>query len=231
MGYFELPLLIFWVSHLIFDSKHSWTKFFLLKVRDEANLWKNKIGVNHINEVKDEFSNSGNELSAASVPGMKIYTANGFEKKSEFNDSGGELHAALVPELSAAVGSDVKISIGKYFEKKGEFNSSGGELSAALDSDVKICIGKGAIPTEDSQEVFYRVFYDTTKLLQDIPVEPDETLISPVIECGPHDIRLSKPLEIIIPHCLYMGKAKKKWITVYRSDPGNRKIPGLSIFS
>ena len=108
VGYFELPLLIFWVSHLIFDSKHSWTKFFLLKVRDEANLWKNKIGLNHINEVKDEFNNSGNELSAASVPGMKIYTANGFEKKSEFNDSGGELNAALVPELSAAVGSDVK---------------------------------------------------------------------------------------------------------------------------
>ena len=181
--------------------------------------------------MQDELKNSGNELSAVSVPGMKIYTANGFEKKSEFNDSGGELNAALVPELSAAVDSAVKISIGDYFEVKDEFNSSGGELSAALDSDVKICIGKGAIPTEDSQEVFYRVFYDTTKLLQDIPVEPDETLISPVIECGPHDIRLSKPLEIIIPHCLYMGKAKKKWITVYRSDPGNRKIPGLSIFS
>ena len=113
---------------------------------------------------------------------------------------------------------------------KDKFNSSGGELSA-LYSDVKICIGNGTIPTEVSQEVFYRVFYDTTKLLQDIPVEPDETLISPVIECGPHDIRLSKPLEIIIPHCLHMGKAQKKWITVYRSDPGNRKIPGLSIFS
>ena len=181
--------------------------------------------------MKDEFNNSGNELSAASVPGMKIYTANGFGKKSEFNDSSVELNAALVPELSAAVDSDVKISIKNYFEVKDKFNSSGGELSAALDSDVKICIGNGAIPTEVSQEVFYRVFDDTTKLLQDIPVEPDETLISPVIECGPHDIRLSKPLEIIIPHCLYMGKAKKKWITVYRSDPGNRKIPGLSIFS
>ena len=151
--------------------------------------------------------------------------------KDKFNSSGGELNAAHYSELSAAVDSDVKISIGNYFEVKNEFNSSGGELSAALDSDVKICIGKGAIPTEDSQEVFYRVFYDTTKLLQDIPVEPDETLISPVIECGPHDIRLLKPLKIIIPHCLYMGKAKKEWITVYRTDPGNRKIPGLSIFS
>ena len=117
------------------------------------------------------------------------------------------------------------------FEVKNKFNDSGGELSSALDSDVKICITKGAIPTRVSYEIFYRVVYDTTELLRNIPVGPDETLISPVIECGPHDIRLLKPLKIIIPHCLYMGKAEKEWITVYRTDPGNRKIPGLSIFS
>ena len=117
------------------------------------------------------------------------------------------------------------------FEVKNKFNDSGGELSSALDSDVKICITKGAIPTRVSYEIFYRVVYDTSELLRNIPVGPDETLISPVIECGPHDIRFLKPLEIIIPHCLYMGKAKKEWITVYRTDPGNRKIPGLSIFS
>ena len=111
------------------------------------------------------------------------------------------------------------------FEVKDIFDSSGGELSATHDSDVKICIANGAIPIGVSQEVFYRVVYDTTELLEDIPVGPDETLISPVIECGPHDIRLLKPSEIIIPHCLYMGKAKKEWITVYRTDPG------LSIFS
>ena len=103
------------------------------------------------------------------------------------------------------------------------FDSSGGELSATHDSDVEIYIGKGAIPIGVSQEIFYRVVYDTTELLRDIPVGPDETIISPVIECGPHDIRLLKPLEIIIPHCLYMGKAKKEWITVYRTDPGIEK--------
>ena len=209
----------------------------LLKVTDEANLRKNKVGLNDSNEsaflpegseVEEKFNNSGGESSAAHDSDMY---GKGFEVKDKFNSSGGELNAAYDSELSAAVDSDVKISIGNYFEVKNEFNSSGGELSAALDSDVKICIGNGAIPTEVSQEVFYRVFDDTTKLLRDIPVEPDETLISPVIECGPHDIRLLKPLKIIIPHCLYMGKAKKEWITVYRTDPGNRKIPGLSIFN
>ena len=180
-----------------------WLDFFAikLKVTDEANLRKNKVGLNDSNE--SAFLPEGSEV--------------------KFNSSGGE--------SSAAHDSDVKICIGNGFEVKDKFNSSGGELNAAHDSDVKICIGNGAIPTGVSQEVFYRVVYDTTELLRNIPVGPDETLISPVVECGPHDIRLLKPLKIIIPHCLYMGKAKKEWITVYRTDPGNRKIPGLSIFS
>ena len=212
----------------------------LLKVTDEANLRKNKVGLNDSNEsaflpdgseVEEKFNSSGGESSAAHDSDVKICIGKGFEVKDKFNSSGGELNAAYDSELSAAVDSDVKISIGNYFEVKNEFNSSGGELSAALDSDVKICIGNGVIATGVSQEVFYRVVYDTTELLRNIPVGPDETLISPVIECGPHDIRLLKPLKIIIPHCLYMGKAKKEWITVYRTDPGNRKIPGLSIFS
>ena len=182
-----------------------WLDFFAikLKVTDEANLRKNKVGLNDSNE--------------------SAFLPDGSEVEEKFNSSGGE--------SSAAHDSDVKICIGKGFEVKDKFNSSGGELNAAHDSDVKICIGNGAIPTGVSQEVFYRVVYDTTELLRNIPVGPDETLISPVIECGPHDIRLLKPLKIIIPHCLYMGKAKKEWITVYRTDPGNRKIPGLSIFS
>ncbi|XP_022803614.1 uncharacterized protein LOC111340956 [Stylophora pistillata] len=102
------------------------------------------------------------------------------------------------------------------------FSSSGGELSAACDSDVKINIGNGVIG--DSQSVFYRVIDDETELLRDIPVGPQETLISPVSETGPHDVKISKPLEIIIPHCLYMDKEveknKEKWISVYRTDPG-----------
>ena len=175
----------------------------LLKVTDEANLRKNKVGLNDSNE--------------------SAFLPDGSEVKEKFYSSG--------VESSAAHDSDAKICIGNGFEVKDKFNSSGGELNAAHDSDVKICIGNGAIPTGVSQEVFYRVVYDTTELLRNIPVGPDETLISPVIECGPHDIRLLKPLKIIIPHCLYMGKAKKEWITVYRTDPGNRKIPELSIFS
>ena len=96
------------------------------------------------------------------------------------------------------------------------FTNTGGELSAPLESDIRIIVPSGAIPTGTKQNIFFGVFSDETMLLRDIPDAPDETLISPVVECGPHDIHLSKPVEIIVPHCLCLSDAKKEWITVYR---------------
>ena len=108
-------------------------------------------------------------------------------------------------------------SFPKYVTKlEATFTSAGGELSAPLDSNVRIIVPKGTIPAGTNQPVFFGVFLDEIPLLRDIPEEPDKTLISPVVECGPHDINLSNPVEIIVPHCLCLSKAKKKWITVYR---------------
>ena len=108
-------------------------------------------------------------------------------------------------------------SFPKYITKlKATLTSTGGELSAPSESDVRIIVPSGAIPAGIDQSVFVGVFLDETTLLRDIPEAPDRTLISPVIECGPHDIHLSKSVEIIVPHCLDLRKAKKEWITVYR---------------
>ena len=54
------------------------------------------------------------------------------------------------------------------------------------------------------------------------------TLISPVIECGPHDIEFLKPVKIIVPHCLDLSKAKKEWVTVYRCERFHGHGHGLS---
>lgn len=108
-------------------------------------------------------------------------------------------------------------SIPKYVTKsEAVFTSAGGELNAPFDSNVRIIIPKGAIPAGANQPVFFGVFLDEIPLLRDIPEEPNTTLISPVVECGPHDIKLSNPVEIVVPHCLCLSKAKKKWIKVYR---------------
>lgn len=118
-------------------------------------------------------------------------------------------------------------SFPKYITKlEAKFTNTGGELCAPLDSDVRIIVPKGAIPVGMSQPIFFGVFSDETSLLQDIPVAPDKTLISPVVECGPHKIHLSKPVEIIVPHCLCLGEAKKEWITVYRCGTFPAEVEG-----
>lgn len=66
--------------------------------------------------------------------------------------------------------------------------------------------------------MFFGVVYDETMLLRDIPETPENTLISPVIQCGPENINLSKPVEIVLPHCLYVDEVKKGCISVYRCE-------------
>ena len=108
------------------------------------------------------------------------------------------------------------------------FTNTGGKLSAPFQSDIRIIVPSGAIPAGISQNIFFGVFSEETILLRDIPGTPDKTLISPVVECGPHDIQLSKPVEIIVPHCLCLSGAKMEWITVYRC--GNFPAKGTWFF-
>lgn len=123
----------------------------------------------------------------------------------------------------------------RYITKaEATFDNTGGKLSAP-DSDVTITVDSGAVPDGVHQNFFFRVVYDETSLLRDIPETPDRTLISPVIECGPHDINLLKPVEITVPHCLYFDEIKKDSIAVYRcerySDQGTiqwEKVPSIS---
>ena len=95
------------------------------------------------------------------------------------------------------------------------FDSSGGRLTAE-DSNVTINVESGAVPNGVSQQFYFGVVYDDALLLRDIPETPERSLISPVIKCGPDDIDLLKPVEIILPHCLYMDEVKKTWVSVYR---------------
>ena len=105
-------------------------------------------------------------------------------------------------------------------EAEATFGSSGGQLSA-LDSDVVITVGSGAVQEGTKQRFFFRVPKDDSTLLQDIPDMPEGTLISPVIECGPHGVTLLKPVEITVPHDLCLDEVRKDSIRVYRCEPSS----------
>lgn len=95
------------------------------------------------------------------------------------------------------------------------FHSSGGQLSHP-DSNVVINIESGTISEGNSQRIFFRVVNNDTWLLRDIPETCQRSLISPVIQCGPEDINPLKPVEIVLPHCLYVDEVKKTFISVFR---------------
>ena len=110
-------------------------------------------------------------------------------------------------------------SFPKYISRAEDtFSSAGGELCTALDSDVRIIVDGDTIPFGIQQRIFFGVIYNEAEFLRDVPETSNRTLISPVIECEPHDIELLKPVTIIVPHCLDLGKAKKEWVTVYRCE-------------
>ena len=88
------------------------------------------------------------------------------------------------------------------------FDSSGGTLSHP-DSNVSINVDGGAVPEGMHQRIFFQVVYDDTLLLRDIPKTSGSTLISPVVRCGPENINLLKPVEIVLPHCLCLDETKK----------------------
>ena len=81
---------------------------------------------------------------------------------------------------------------------------------------MTINVESGAVHNGVSQQFYFGVVYDDTLLLRDIPETSQRSLISPVIKCGPDDIDLLKPVEIILPHCLYMDEVKKSWVSVFR---------------
>ena len=112
-------------------------------------------------------------------------------------------------------------SPGYITEAEATFDSSGGKLFAP-DSDVVITVGSGAVQEGTKQRFFFRVPKDDSTLLQDIPDMPEGTLISPVIECGPHGVTLLKPVEITVPHDLCLDEVRKDSIRVYRCEPSSK---------
>ncbi|XP_012945828.1 tight junction protein ZO-1 [Aplysia californica] len=82
---------------------------------------------------------------------------------------------------------------------KGFFTSKGGVLEAP-DTGVSIYIPEGAINEGKEQEIYFKVCRDNS-LLPPLDAEKGETLLSPLVMCGPHGTEFNKPVELRLPHC------------------------------
>uniref|UniRef100_UPI00398F2C09 tight junction protein ZO-1 isoform X4 n=1 Tax=Pristiophorus japonicus TaxID=55135 RepID=UPI00398F2C09 len=82
---------------------------------------------------------------------------------------------------------------------RGIFDSNGGVLSS-VETGVSIIIPKGAIPEGVEQEIYFKVCRDNS-ILPPLDKEKGETLLSPLVMCGPHGLKFQKPVELRLPHC------------------------------
>ncbi|XP_073474951.1 tight junction protein 1 isoform X5 [Aquarana catesbeiana] len=85
---------------------------------------------------------------------------------------------------------------------RGIFNSNGGVLSS-IETGVSIIIPQGAIPDSIEQEIYFKVCRDNS-ILPPLDKEKGETLLSPLVMCGPHGLKFLKPVELRLPHCASM---------------------------
>nr|KAF6268100.1 tight junction protein 1 [Pipistrellus kuhlii] len=82
---------------------------------------------------------------------------------------------------------------------RGVFSSNGGVLSS-IETGVSIIIPQGAIPEGVEQEIYFKVCRDNS-ILPPLDKEKGETLLSPLVMCGPHGLKFLKPVELRLPHC------------------------------
>nr|XP_020462282.1 tight junction protein ZO-1-like isoform X5 [Monopterus albus] len=85
---------------------------------------------------------------------------------------------------------------------RGIFNCNGGVLSS-IETGVSIIIPQGAIPEGVEQEIYFKVCQDNS-ILPPLDKEKGETLLSPLVMCGPHGLKFLKPVELRLPHCASM---------------------------
>ncbi|CAH1251528.1 TJP1 [Branchiostoma lanceolatum] len=85
---------------------------------------------------------------------------------------------------------------------RGMFDSNGGVLSNA-ETGVSIIIPKGAIPEGTKQEIYFKVCRDNN-ILPPLDKDKGETLLSPLVMCGPHGLKFLQPVELRLPHCASM---------------------------
>ncbi|XP_074661139.1 tight junction protein 1-like isoform X2 [Tubulanus polymorphus] len=86
---------------------------------------------------------------------------------------------------------------------QGMFDYNGGVLESR-ETGVSIHIPKGAIPRGVNQEVYFKVCQDNN-ILPPLDKTKGETLLSPLVMCGPHGLQFKQPVELRLPHCASMN--------------------------
>ncbi|KAJ8311679.1 hypothetical protein KUTeg_011034 [Tegillarca granosa] len=119
--------------------------------------------------------------------------------KSDLDDSG------IVKPIQAEPGRHFRLDDGRdegqtvVATARGVFDHNGGVLESK-ETGVSIVIPEGALPEGVQQEIYFKVCRDNN-ILPPLDREKGETLLSPLVMCGPHGLKFLHPVELRLPHC------------------------------
>ncbi|XP_071033804.1 tight junction protein ZO-1 isoform X2 [Parasteatoda tepidariorum] len=82
---------------------------------------------------------------------------------------------------------------------QGVFGYEGGTLTSR-ETGVTILIPPGAISEGERHEIYFKVCQDPN-MLPPLDKDKGETLLSPLVMCGPHGLKFNIPIELRLPHC------------------------------
>ncbi|XP_066989184.1 tight junction protein ZO-3-like isoform X19 [Macrobrachium rosenbergii] len=81
---------------------------------------------------------------------------------------------------------------------RGVYDHKGGTLTSE-ETGVSIVIPPGAITKGTKQEIYFKVCQDSS-LVPPLDQNKGETLLSPLVMCGPHGLQFERPVELRLPH-------------------------------
>ncbi|XP_065063741.1 tight junction protein ZO-1-like isoform X1 [Rhopilema esculentum] len=81
---------------------------------------------------------------------------------------------------------------------RGIFDHRGGLLEST-ETGVSVYVPAGALPEGKKQEIYFKVCQDN-KYIPPLDSDGGETLLSPLVMCGPHGLKFKKPIELRLPH-------------------------------
>ncbi|XP_033725435.1 tight junction protein ZO-1-like isoform X4 [Pecten maximus] len=118
-----------------------------------------------------------------------------------------DMNGPSSPKPLLQPGRQYRLDSGKSIEEghtvvataRGIFDHKGGVLESK-ETGVSIVIPLGAIPEGVQQEIYFKVCKDNN-ILPPLDREKGETLLSPLVMCGPHGLKFLHPVELRLPHC------------------------------
>ncbi|XP_078328318.1 tight junction protein 1-like isoform X10 [Crassostrea virginica] len=145
------------------------------------------------------------DSTSAKVPEESAQRSEGTDHVTSENEVKGE--GSSIEQVNASntflVGSDTgQVIEGNHTvvaTARGVFDHQGGVLESP-ETGVSIVIPKGAIPEGVSQEIYFKVCKDNN-ILPPLDKDKGETLLSPLVMCGPHGLKFLQAVELRLPHC------------------------------